>query len=310
MILCCGEALIDMIPVTSTAGEASFAPKAGGAVFNTAIALGRLGGDVGLFTGVSDDLFGALLQTELRASGVATTHLVNKKAPSTLAFVELNHGQAKYTFYSENAADTSLTPADVPRSAQPFDALFFGGISLCTDPSASTLQAFMRDHCDHSVIMLDPNIRPTFISDETSYRSRLTDMIDTCDILKVSNEDLNWLIPGTFTVEDQIRHLAISQPKLIFVTKGAEGCTVYHGIRPIADMPAKSANVADTIGAGDTFNAAILHSLAREGALTKKILKNPTAQILERALHLATSAAAITVSRSGANSPWKSELLR
>ena len=89
MILCCGEALIDMIPDTSTNGDACFVPKAGGALFNTSIALGRLGADVGLFTGVSTDLFGALLEKELLASGVSTAFLFKSNAPSTLAFVEL-----------------------------------------------------------------------------------------------------------------------------------------------------------------------------------------------------------------------------
>ena len=114
MILCGGEALSDMSPSTSQTGDACFRPKPGGAVFNTAIALGRLGSDVELYTGVSDDLFGTLLQAKLRASQVKTNHLVLREAPSTLAFVALTEGQASYTFYAENSADASLIFTDIP----------------------------------------------------------------------------------------------------------------------------------------------------------------------------------------------------
>lgn len=113
MILCGGEALIVMIPSTSLTGDACFIPKPGGAVFNTAIGLGRLGSDVELYTGAYDDLFGKLLQDELRASQVKTNHLVLRKAPSTLAFVALTEGQASNTFYAENSADASLTLSDI-----------------------------------------------------------------------------------------------------------------------------------------------------------------------------------------------------
>lgn len=309
MILCCGEALIDMVPSTSVDGDACFVPKTGGAVFNTAIALGRLGSDVGLFTGVSDDLFGRLLREELTASQVQTHLLVTRAAPSSLAFVELTNGQASYTFYTDNAADTSLSDADVPADLSGVTAMFFGGISLCTDPTASTLQALMRAQSGNCVTMIDPNIRPAFITDEAAYRARLLDMIGISDILKISDEDLDWLIPNVADVPAQLGAL-ISDDKLTFVTMGAKGADAYLGSTKIAHAAAKPVEVVDTIGAGDTFNAAILRVFTQENAFGKSSRLNFDTRIVQAALDLAVASSAITVSRKGANPPWADELAK
>lgn len=307
MILCCGEALIDMLPGTTVDGAPCFVPKAGGAVFNTAIALGRLGADVSLFTGVSNDLFGRLLQSELRASKVGTEHLLSRDAPSSLAFVELNEGQASYTFYTDNAADTSLTQADRPRDLGHVAAMFFGGISLCADPTASTMHAMLRDKAQGCTAMIDPNIRPAFITDERAYRARLQDMIHMCDIVKISDEDLDWLVPQP--AETQAKLAALTKgDKLCFVTKGAHGAEAYIGTRKIAHAPAQPAMVVDTIGAGDTFNAAILHGLEQSQALTSCAAGRADESAVQRALELAVRAASVTVSRQGANPPWAQEL--
>ena len=114
MILCCGEALIDMLPRESTGGEPAFAPYPGGAVFNTAIALGRLGVETSFFSGLSRDLFGEMLETALGASHVDASVAVRSDRPTTLAFVKLVDGQARYAFYDENTAGRMLTPADLP----------------------------------------------------------------------------------------------------------------------------------------------------------------------------------------------------
>jgi len=144
MILSCGEALIDMLPRETLAGEAAFVPYAGGAVFNTAIALGRLGAPSGFFTGLSTDLFGQILDRTLAASGVDTTLCARSDRPTTLAFVTLVNGQATYAFYDENTAGRLLSTADLPALPASIDTLFFGGISLVNDPAATayeTLQA-------------------------------------------------------------------------------------------------------------------------------------------------------------------------
>ena len=309
MILCCGEALIDMVPSTAVGGSPCFIPKSGGAVFNTAIALGRLGSDVGLLAGVSDDLFGRLLQDELAASKVQSRYLVTRALPSSLAFVELNKGQAQYTFYTENAADPSLVASDVPRDLSAVKAMFFGGISLCTDPTATTLHDLMRTKSDDCLTMIDPNIRTEFVGDEKNYNTRLRDMINHCDILKISDEDLNWLVPEADNSAAQMSILNKNGCRLTFLTKGAKGATAYLGNRQIAHAAAVPSEVVDTIGAGDTFNAAILHVFERHNSLNKTHAAKPEINIVQMALDFAVKAAAITVSRKGANPPWPDELL-
>ena len=139
MILCCGEALIDMLPYELNTGQHCFVPKTGGSVFNTAVALGRLAVNVSLFTGISKDLFGQMLTKELSDSQVGTDYLVHFDLPTSLAFVKFVEQQAQYTFYSAQAADTMLTPSDLPKDNSEFKGIFLGGISLCTDPTLSLI---------------------------------------------------------------------------------------------------------------------------------------------------------------------------
>ena len=308
MILCCGESLIDMVPEQSVSGDLCFVPKVGGAVFNTAVALGRLSSQVALFTGVSRDFFGKQLEQELQDSQVGTKYLSHQNGPTTLAFVHLENGQATYTFYTENAADTTLLQANSPKPEVEFDALFFGGISLCTDPTASTMLNLMRNRSESSVTMLDPNIRPSFISHEPSYRTRLGEMIALSDILKLSDEDLNWLVPDDQDTKAQIEKLIGASNKLVLITKGSEGADAFQAGKKIATASSPKVEVKDTVGAGDTFNAGLLHSLTQNRALTKQNCRSPDVLILNEALAYATKAASMTVSRKGANPPWHSEL--
>lgn len=283
-------------------------PKVGGAVFNTVVALGRLSSQVALFTGVSRDFFSNQLKQELETSQVSTEHLSYQAGPTTLAFVHLENKQATYTFYTENAADTTLLPENAPSAGFEFNAVFFGGISLCTDPTASTMLDLMRKRSDRSVTMLDPNIRPSFISDEGSYRRRIKEMIAFSDILKFSDEDLNWLVPNHQDLKAQIEELVGPSDALVLITKGSEGAEVFHSGQKIAQASSPKVDVKDTVGAGDTFNAGFLHSMMQSEALTKQFCRSPNVSVLSEALAYATKAASVTVSRIGANSPWHSEM--
>ncbi len=135
MILCCGEALIDMLPRRTAAGEDAFAPFPGGSVFNTAVALGRLGAPAGLLAGLSTDLFGARLAAAAAASRVDTGLCPRSARPTTLAFVDLHDGQPRYAFYDEGTAGRMLDPAALPALPDGVTALFFGGISLASELS-------------------------------------------------------------------------------------------------------------------------------------------------------------------------------
>ena len=306
MILCCGEALIDMLPRTTTEGEAAFAPYAGGAVFNTAIALGRLGAPTGFFSGLSTDMLGEILTQTLMASKVDTSFAARSARPTTVAFVKLVNGQASYAFYDENTAGRLLSADDLPALPASVSTLFFGGISLVNDPAASTYEALQTREAPVRVTMIDPNIRPGFITDEASYRARMERMIARADIVKLSDEDLHWLCgPGDLTA--LARAMIASGPKLVFVTEGAKGARAITATQ-VRAVTATRVTVADTVGAGDTFNAGALAALHQAGALTNSGIANLDDATLDAALSLGSRAAAITVSRAGANPPWAHEV--
>lgn len=306
MILSCGESLIDMLPRTSTEGEAAFAPYAGGAVFNTAIALGRLGAPAGFFSGLSTDMMGEILISTLEASKVDTSLCARSNRPTTLAFVKLVNGQATYAFYDENTAGRLLALSDLPTLTPDVNALFVGGISLVNDPAASTYEALQAREAPHRVTMIDPNIRPGFITDQASYRARIGRMMARADIVKLSDEDLHWLM-GDGDLTALARQIIATGPKVVFITEGSKGARAVTATqdRFVASL---KVTVADTVGAGDTFNAGVLAALDSAGVLTKAAVATLSDAALDAALSLGARAAAVTVSRAGANPPWAHEL--
>ncbi|RAZ80281.1 carbohydrate kinase family protein [Mesorhizobium atlanticum] len=306
MILCCGEALIDMLPRITTEGEAAFAPYVGGAVFNSAIALGRLGAPAGFFSGLSSDLFGGQFRDALGASKVSSTYAHTSPRPTTLAFVRLNNGQATYTFYDENTAGRMLTVEDLPKLGAEIEAMLFGAISLISEPAGSAYEEFMRREHETRVMMLDPNIRPNFIPDKAKHLRRIREMMAMADIVKLSDEDLKWFDEAG-SHEDVVRNWLDRGPKLIVVTHGSEGAVGYSKAHKVTVMPQK-VKVVDTVGAGDTFNAGILASLHEQGLLTKAAIGSLSEDAIRNALELGAKASAVTVSRAGANPPWRHEI--
>lgn len=306
MILCCGEALIDMLPRDTTLGEKGFAPYAGGAIFNTAIALGRLGVPTAFFTGLADDMMGEILIETLKASNVDSSPCVIASRPSTVAFVKLVNGQATYAFYDEGTAGRMITEADLPTLDDSCEALHFGAISLIPSPCGETYEALMKREQAKRVISLDPNIRPGFIKDKPNHVARISRMAAMSDILKFSDEDLEWFgIEGDH--EQLANHWLNHGAKLVVITKGAEGATGYTKSLKVS-VPSERVTVVDTVGAGDTFDAGILASLKMNNLLTKAQVASLDEKALRDALALGAKAAAVTVSRAGANPPWAKEI--
>ena len=306
MIMCCGEALIDMLPRQLPDGSDVCLPVPGGAIFNTAVALGRLGEDTHFFAGLSTDMYGRQLSAHLKASQVKTNYCVRSPRPTTLAFVTLNEANAEYTFYDENTAGRMLEITDLPDLPAQTQALHFGAISLVPEPCASSYEEFMRRHHRATVISFDPNIRPNFVRDETAYRNRLGRMIKFSDIIKISEEDLDWLEPDRDFVTVARDWLA-SGAKVVVLTMGANGVrALTHSLD--LTVPADKVNVIDTVGAGDAFNAGFLAYLRRSGDLQKLQLESIDENALRSTLVFATKIAAYTVGQAGANPPWSHQI--
>ncbi|WP_173931090.1 carbohydrate kinase [Chelativorans sp. Marseille-P2723] len=305
MILCCGEALIDMLPGKTASGDTAFVPHPGGSVFNSAVALGRLGVPVSLFSGISNDPFGLMLQKTLSRSNVDLSHVVISSRPTTLAFVTLEKGQTSYLFYDEGSPGRMLTEADAPQIGTDVEAMLFGGISLAAEPCGSTYETLMAREHSSRIIMLDPNIRPALVRDVEAHRCRIGRMSAMSDIVKVSQEDLDWLTDAT--PADAAQQMLDAGSLLVVVTYGAEGATAWWRGGSVR-VEARRVKVIDTVGAGDAFNAGLLAALRQAGLLSKERLVGLRKSEAAAALSFAARVAAATVSRAGANPPWREEL--
>ena len=301
MILTCGEAVIDMIPETLRDGTAIYRAVPGGAALNTAIALARLDQPVGFFGGLSGDAFAAQLRTAMTREGVDLGRAPQIDAPTTLAFIHRSGASQSFSFYDQNSATRSLSPLHLP----PLDdvtTLVFGGFCLIHRPAAGAFEALMQMAGAERLILLDPNIRPALIEDqEEDYRKRLDRMIAMADVIKLSDEDIDWLRP------DPPEQLLTGRASVVIHTHGADGVTLFsrYGAQHV---PAPAAEVSDTVGAGDTFNAGFLTGLARAGIHSPADLARADRATLENAAELGVRAASISVTRPGANPPTLKEL--
>ena len=309
MILCCGEALIDFVP---TADGAGYRPVPGGSIFNIAVGLGRLGAPVGYFGKLSTDFFGERLLRTLSENGVDTSLTLRVPGPTSLAFVDLfasGSREPRYTFYAEAAVDRSLAVGELPtRLPASVQALHFGSISLVLEPGASSLEALLRREAGQRLISLDPNVRPGLIQDRDRYRTRFEGWTQVVDILRLSRADFDWLYPDR-SVEAVFQDWFDRGVSLVILTHGAQGALGMTAEGTMVTCPAAAVDVVDTVGAGDSFLAACLFLLAREGALTsKEVLRRMPAGTLERCLVFASRAAGLTCSRPGSDPPFLREL--
>ena len=306
MIVCCGEALIDMLPRKSAEGVAVYQPFNGGSIFNTAIALGRLGIRTGFFTGLSTDFFGDSLKAGLTESQVDLKYIKFWDKPSTLAFVKLDNGQARYSFFDDNSAGRMLTRKDLPKLASEVDVLHFGSFSMIQEPGGATLEALMKRECKARVICLDPNIRPTLVTNRKVYLARISRLVGMCDILKISDEDVKW-ITGKDDLAAAAKKWLKAGAKVVVITKGSNGVEAFTKQFAL-HTSSVVVKVVDTVGAGDTFTAGFLAALSTAGKLNKAAIAKLDEVTVRDAVNFAARAAAITVSREGANPPWAHEL--
>ncbi|MBB5751100.1 carbohydrate kinase family protein [Prosthecomicrobium pneumaticum] len=305
MIVSCGEALIDFLPVKDTGGNDAYRPVVGGSPYNVALTIGRLGVPAGFLGGVSTDFFGDMLAAELERSKVALDYVERSGRPSTLAFVSLAHDEPAYAFFDENSAERLDDPATRPLGPE-VEALHFGSISLIPPPIGDRLEALMAAERGRRVISYDPNVRPSLITDGAAFRARVERMAAMADIVKISGADLEWLYPGVPVAETAARWRAAGAG-LVVVTRGGKGVIAFAADGSV-ESPIVPVTVADTVGAGDSFTGGLLARLSELGHLTVGSVRATPLAALQTALDFANRVAAITCSRPGADPPWRHEL--
>ncbi|MFQ3561204.1 carbohydrate kinase [Streptomyces gramineus] len=300
MIVVAGEALIDLVPQGAGA-LAPLQPALGGGPYNTAVALGRLGSPTAFCSRASHDAFGEALLDGLRGAGVDVSLVERGTEPTTLAAATIDaQGSASYSFYVDGTADRLFTaPVALPAATR---ALSFGTLSLVLEPGASAYEELLRRAAGQGLFTaLDPNIRAGLITDPDAYRARFKSWLPSVTLLKLSEEDALWL-GGT------PREWLAAGPSAVVITHGGAGLSAFTPDGTVYPVPGEEVDVVDTIGAGDTVNAALLHGLASQDALSAEALAGLGADGWTRLLRFAARAAAITCSRAGAEPPYASEL--
>ena len=296
-----GEALVDLVP--HQAGE--LRAHAGGGPYNTARTLGRLDQDVHFLGCLSEDGFGARLRAQLQEDDVRLDTVVETPLPTTLALAELDeHGAATYRFYSEGTSAPALEPeAALNALPERVDFLHVGTLGLVMEPTAMALQAVVEAVADRALIMVDPNCRPTFVPDRGTYRRSLAATLSFAHVVKVSNDDLEYLEPGVDPIR-AARNLLEDGPRVALVTLGGEGALIVTADGETV-VPAPKIEVVDTIGAGDAFGGGFIAYWRMKG-LDRDALDD--AEAVRAATTFACVVAARTCERAGASPPRLSDL--
>lgn len=307
MFVVCGEALMDVYTGDATPTGLALDARIGGSPLNVAQGLARLGRPVAFLAGLSTDAFGERLLASLRAEGVDTSLVLRSDAPSTLSVVSVDAGGVpRYAFHGNGAADRQITHDTLPALPPAVRVLQFGSYALAVEPVGSALRALAARERDRRLIAYDPNVRLNVDPDIAHWHAVVEQMVSMAHLVKVSDEDLGLLYPAETPEQVAARWLA-QGAALVAVTRGRHGASAWTKAAR-ADAPTPETAVVDTVGAGDTFQAALLTWLDEHDALTPEALSALDAAALGDLLGFAARAAAITCSRRGADMPRRNEL--
>ena len=307
MFVVCGEALMDVFAGGDTPTGMALDARVGGSPFNVAVGLARLAQPVSFFGALSRGFLGERLLRALRDEGVATASIAHVDAPTTLGLVGTDaQGVPSYAFYGEGGADRQLGLDALDRLPRPISAIHLGSYAMVVEPIASTLRALVEREHTRTPISYDLNVRLNVEPDLARWRSTLQWMLPRTHLLKVSEEDLSLLLPDVGL--EQFASDALARgARLVVVTRGSAGAQAWTASAS-QSVPAVPVAVIDTVGAGDSFQAALLTWLAERDGLSGEAMGSMSALRLREALSFAVRAAAITCSRRGADLPRRSEL--
>jgi fructokinase len=267
----------------------------------------RLGIPTGFVGGISTDLFGRMIADHAAASNVDLRHATRSDHQTTLAFVRLIAGESQYAFYDTETASANWT---YRRGSIPFDAIdavHIGSTTLVHDRGAAEAGALIADAKATATISFDPNCRPNLVHDQPAYRARMGAFAANADIVRMSDVDFEYLF-GEEDFAASAAALLAQGASLIVITRGTSGALAWHRTAGAIEVGAPAVDVVDTIGAGDSFQAALLFALHQLKRIERARLQTVGADDLRRALSFACKCAALTCTRAGADPPRRDEI--
>ncbi len=307
MLISSGDALIDFVPTRNAEGREAVMPAVGGSCLNVAIGMARLGAPAGFVGGISTDLFGQMIADHATASHVDLNLATRSDHQTTLAFVRIVAGESHYAFYDAETATRSWTYRRGTILFADIEAVHVGSTTLVNDQGAAETKALIADARRSSTISFDPNCRPNLVKDKPAYLARMAEFAKQADLIKMSDVDFAYLY-GDEPYERRAEELLKQGASLVVITRGQQGAFAWRKGPGEIRVPAPKATVVDTIGAGDSFQAALLFALNKLDRLHRARLASIGVDELRRALTFAANCAGLTCTRPGADPPWSHEV--
>jgi len=307
MLLSCGDALIDFLPSKTADGREALTPAVGGSCLNIAIGAARLDVPTGFVGGIANDTFGRMIADHAESSAVDLRYATRSGDQATLAFARVAGTETQYAFYDADTASRNWVYRRDVIAFTDISCLHTGSTTLVHDKGAAETLAFIEDARPGVTIALDPNCRPNLVKDKDAYRARIMTFCRLADIIKMSDVDFAYLF-GDEPYAARAATLLADGASLVVITRGNHGACAWHKQAGMVEADAPVVKVIDTIGAGDSFQSALLAALHRLGRIARPQLAGLAATELKRALSFACKCAAFTCTRAGADPPRSREL--
>jgi len=305
-----GEALVDLVPAGA---PEVYRAVPGGSPANVAVGLARLGTPTRMLARLGTDHFGAAVRAHLLANDVDLSRAVTAAEPTSLAIVALDDdGSPAYDFRVDGTADWQWREPELAGALEGVAGLHCGSVAMTTPPGDAVLAALVRGARETATVSYDPNCRPLLMGPPEEVRPRVEALVATADVVKVSEEDLLWLVPGALP-EQTVQAWLDLGPSLVVLTQGPRGALAVGASAGTVHVPGRPVVVADTVGAGDSFMAALVWGLHRRGLLgadRRAALRGLSSDDAAAVVDAAVRASAITCGRVGADPPTAAELER